>query len=465
MRDRLPHDSKIYNQMNLEVPLDDPVQHPPTDAQKRALVDRMAASTHFRRAARLRDFLLYVTRQEISNPSAEVREYEIGAKVFGRPAQYDTGQDNIVRVNATELRKRIDLYFSAEGADEELIITIPRGGYMPVFSWRTPQIYRPVPVAALVNEPAETETPTLSAARQDDLATPAETPKSSAGSFWILSTVVLGAVCIGLLIALLNRPPAEAHTRPTVMKFWTDFVRKGQTDIVLPDESVSVMQDMLKRPVLLTEYLDRSYLTGLASAPIDDQRKQDIREVLNHNLITFGSVNAAQQILLLPGLGSKFHLTISRLYPADDLKRDNVVLIGGKKSNPWVSLFEANMNFSVDYDSTRSQAFVTNHHPGPGEQPVYTVSMGRNALIGYSVLAFIPNPSKTSNIVILAGTDSDATAAAAEFMTSEEQLARLRAILHVSRLPYFELLLKTSRLSGASLGSEVVAYRTYGTAE
>lgn len=249
------------------------------------------------------------------------------------------------------------------------------------------------------------------------------------------------------------------------MSFWTDFLRKGQTDVVLPDESVSVMEDMLKRSVPLGEYLDRSYITGLASAPIDDERKQDVREVLNHNLITFGSVNAAQQILLLPGLGSKFHLTISRLFPADNLKRDNLVLIGGKKSNPWVSLFEANMNFSVDYDSTHSQAFVTNHHPAPGEQPTYTVSMSRNALVGYSVVAFIPNPSRASNVVILAGTDSDATAAAAEFITSEEQLAKLRTTLHVSRLPYFELLLKTSRLSGASLGSEVVAYRTYGAAD
>jgi hypothetical protein len=120
------------------------------------------------------------------------------------------------------------------------------------------------------------------------------------------------------------------------------------------------------------------------------------------------------------------------------------------------------MNFTVDYDSTHSQALVTNHHPRPGELPIYTVSMSRNALIGYSVLAFIPNHSRTSNVIIIAGTDSDATAAAADFITSEQQLAKLCSDFQVSRLPYFELLLKTSRLSGASLGSEVVAYRTYG---
>jgi len=63
--------------------------------------------------------------------------------------------------------------------------------------------------------------------------------------------------------------------------------------------------------------------------------------------------------------------------------------------------------------------------------------------------------------VILAGTDSDASAASAEFLTSEERLETLRNLFHAQTLPYFELLLKTSRLSGTSFSSENIAYRTY----
>jgi hypothetical protein len=248
------------------------------------------------------------------------------------------------------------------------------------------------------------------------------------------------------------------------MAFWSDFARGNQTDIVLPDESISMMEDMLKRPTQLSDYLDRSYVAALDSAPVSQDRKADVRELLNHNLVTLGSVNAAKQILLLPGLAAKFHLTVSRFYSADAMKRNNTVFVGGKKSNPWVNLFEPAMNFTVDYDAAHSQAYITNHHPKPGEQATYMVSMNRNALIGYSVLAFLPNESDTGQILIVAGTDSDATAAAADFVTSEEQLSRLQAKLQVSRLPYFELLLKTSRLSGASLGAELVAYRTYGAA-
>ena len=69
----------------------------------------------------------------------EIHEQEIGTKVFGRTANYDRSQDNIVRVNATELRKRIEAYFSSEGAHESLILEIPRGGYKPIIHRRVPE--------------------------------------------------------------------------------------------------------------------------------------------------------------------------------------------------------------------------------------------------------------------------------------------------------------------------------------
>jgi hypothetical protein len=89
------------------------------------------------------------------------------------------------------------------------------------------------------------------------------------------------------------------------------------------------------------------------------------------------------------------------------------------------------------------------------------VSPTSNSLVGYSVIAYLPNPSHVGNIIILAGTDSDATGAAAAFLTSENQLEKLRGAFQSDRFPYFEVLLKTSRLSGTFFNAELVAYRTY----
>ncbi len=99
-------------------------------------LERAAASPALRRAARLREFLLYVGAKSLKEGRTEIHEQEIGQAVFGRPDAYDTSQDNIVRVSATELRKRVDAYFAAEGCNEPIVFGIPRGSYTPSFRLR-----------------------------------------------------------------------------------------------------------------------------------------------------------------------------------------------------------------------------------------------------------------------------------------------------------------------------------------
>src|ERR1039458_3107801 len=102
-----------------------------------ALVERIVASPQLKRAARLREFLLYVGQRSIKDGLDQVHEQEIGSNVFGRPANYDTSLDNIVRVNASEMPKRSKDYFEPEAAAETLILEVPRGSYKPVFRYRT----------------------------------------------------------------------------------------------------------------------------------------------------------------------------------------------------------------------------------------------------------------------------------------------------------------------------------------
>src|SRR5215475_9510687 len=106
----------------------------PEDCWK--VMERAAASSQLKRAARAREFLFYVATKSLKEGTTEVHEQEIGHAVFGRDKDYETSLDNIVRVSATDLRKRIDGYFATEGADEPLIFEIPRGSYSPVFRWR-----------------------------------------------------------------------------------------------------------------------------------------------------------------------------------------------------------------------------------------------------------------------------------------------------------------------------------------
>lgn len=429
----------------------------PTIDERRALIDRVAASAQFKRSARLRDFLLYVGGQSLKQGCPEIHEQEIGAKVFGRSASYDRSQDNIVRVNATELRKRIELYFASEGAHEILVLEIPRGGYKPIFRNRLPEHQTGSTISQEYPQPVGDPPHAPIPAHQSG-------ERKLGHAIWAIVCAALAFTCI--LLFQQDRTIRKAinpwEGKPTVAAFWADFLRFHQrTDVVLPDDSLSVIEDLVRHPISLGDYLSRNYMREIQSSNLSAERKFDLDQIFSHNLVTFGGVRAAQQILAIVASPSSTNLTLSRYYVADDIKRNNVILIGGKKANPWVHLFDDQINFVTDFDNSQSQAFVANLHPKPGEQATFTVPYDLNALVGYSVIAYLPNPSHTGNVIVLAGTDSDATSAAAEFLTSEDQLSRLQTSLGFRKFPYFEVLLKISRLSGTSFNSVVVASRTY----
>jgi hypothetical protein len=437
-------------------PIKEGLDQPSID-ERRALIERVAAGAQLRRSARLRDFLLYVGGQSLKQGCPEIREQEIGAKVFGRSSSYDRSQDNIVRVNATELRKRIELYFASEGANETLILEIPRGGYRPLFHRRLGE----VPLSPTASTEGGHSTRPVPG---QTTPTPLKAHDKLAQVAWAAISLALALTCAMLfqqnraMRKLLN--PWEG--KAAVTTFWSGFLSyHQQTDVVLPDDSLSVIEDIVRHPVPLGDYLNRDYMREIQSSDLSPDRKFAVDQVFSHNLVTFGGVRAAQRMLALIPASSSSHLTLSRYYVADAIKRDNVILLGGKKANPWVHLFDDRMNFVTDFDNRGSQAFVSNRNPKPGEQSTYVVSSDPNALVGYSVIAYLPNPSHTGNAIILAGTDSDATDAAAEFLTSDEQLKNFQYILNTKTFPYFEILLKTSRLSGTSLSAELIAYRIY----
>jgi len=420
-----------------------------TVQERLAVIERVANSTQFSKSTRLRDFLRFVGKRSVKTGENEIHEHEIGVQVFGRSESYDRGQDNIVRVNATELRKRIDSYFASEGAHETLIFTIPRGSYLPVYERRPLGPEKPADVAVPSPPPL------------NPLTTPSRSKMRD--FFWIALSAVLAIVCIVQFAQMrfLNAPSRDWADKPSVLAFWTEFTKANtSTDIVLPDEAVSMSEEIVGHPITLSDYLDKTYIHEFeSSSKMNAERKADLRTIFNHNLVTFGGFHAAQDIIAMEPIARSMRLVHSRFYEAESLKRNNLILIGGKKANPWVHLFDDQVNFSLDYDDEHSQAFVSNHQPKPGEESVYKVVMDRNALYGYSVISYLPNPSHTGSVLIVAGTDSDATAAAAEFMTSEEGLHKLRMTFGGGKFHYFEVLLKTSRLSGTSFNSELVAYR------
>jgi hypothetical protein len=100
------------------------------------LVHRVASSTTFEKSPRLRAFFLHVCRCALEEKPEEATEQQIGIYVYGRPPGYNPNEDNIVRSQARVLRMKLEHHFANEGKDESVVITIPKGQYLPVFESR-----------------------------------------------------------------------------------------------------------------------------------------------------------------------------------------------------------------------------------------------------------------------------------------------------------------------------------------
>jgi hypothetical protein len=369
--------------------------------------------------------------------------------------------DNIVRVNATDLRKRIEEYFATDGAHETLILEIPRGSYRPVFHARAK-----APVDSVLTEPpADSEPAAVSTEHTEIVDTPRGTTRGQGVVLGLAAVllVALGAGCALLWIQnqSLRRSLYPWKSSPAVSSLWSGILAaRPNTDVILADTSFALIEDITRQPIPLNEYLNHSYVNRIQSTALSADRREDLGLIVQRNFGSLGDFRVAQRIGALDPVGENIHLYSARGYEPALVKQDNVILIGGRKSNPWVDLYADRLNFSVDYDPNTFVNFVRNRAPAAGEQPMYNSPPAPGPDSGYSVVAYLPNEAG-GKVLIVAGTGSEATEGAGEFLTSEDQLAAFQRLLHVTQLPYFEVLLKTTHLNGTPMNATVIAYRTY----
>jgi serine/threonine-protein kinase len=112
----------------------------------RAELDKIVAAQAFSGANRSIQLLRYVVTETLAGRAAYLKEYSLGAEALGRGPSFDPRADPIARVEASRLRNRLELYFATEGHFDELLITLPKGGYVPQFELRpvVPPAARPL---------------------------------------------------------------------------------------------------------------------------------------------------------------------------------------------------------------------------------------------------------------------------------------------------------------------------------
>ena len=147
--------------MTLEVVATTHLKKAATEAyeSRQGLVNRVVLSVTFEKSPRLRAFFLHVCRCALEDKPEEATEQQIGINVYERPPGYNPNEDNIVRSQARVLRLKLEHHFANEGKNESVVITIPKGQYLPTFETRVVDTPRQLESIA-VNE-VDKKTPRL----------------------------------------------------------------------------------------------------------------------------------------------------------------------------------------------------------------------------------------------------------------------------------------------------------------
>jgi Tol biopolymer transport system component len=105
----------------------------------RAQLGKILSSPLFVNSPRMSRFLRFVVETTLDGNGERIKEYVVAIEVFEKADDYDPQADSTVRTEASKLRSRLTRYYDSEGQGDPVVITIPKGSYVPQFEDRNNQ--------------------------------------------------------------------------------------------------------------------------------------------------------------------------------------------------------------------------------------------------------------------------------------------------------------------------------------
>lgn len=410
------------------------------------LVQRVIASSAFNKAQRLSSFLSYVCERQLLGRTDEITEHQIGIHVFGRPTDYNPGDDNIVRASARLLRQRLTQYFHEEGAFESEWIVIPRGAYVPNFE------ARPQPAAL----------PRQHVALEESKPDAADVPMPQLSHQPTLRRWLWPSVAVLALLALAAAWGWSRMRQSPADRLWaTIFPRGGTTLFIAGDSALVMLQNMTHHSVSINAYSAGNYIA------IDKQTAEaDGQLIRNLGQRRYTSIADLRLASSFAALSTKKNNTLDVRYAreitTDTLKQGTLILSGDPQGNPWVELFDKDLNFRFSMDDTAAIHIVRNRHPLAGEQAEYRSFGGDPQHRAYALIALTPSLDGEGHVLLIEGTTMAGLEAAQDFLSSSGALSQaLKPAVERDGLHNFEILLESKNIAAKASGFEVIATRIH----
>ncbi len=423
----------------------------------------------FKGSHRCGQFLKFIVEQTVAGHADSLKERLIGVELFERAPSYDTGEDAIVRVTASDVRRRLLQHYGTYGSDSDFRITLPQGSYVPEIA-RVPNgqkdmhsltaASRSMPATEHIGPSQDGQVQEHAKAVAHPLAIAGQTLSRSRNWFAVgLALTVVNVVLAGVMFWMYQS--TSAHSPRSVFPWSAFFSSARLTHLITSDPNIATVQDLCRSSITVSDYANHNYIPDASSLP--PETIQLCRQLLSgDNAANVDAHIAARIGALAQKASATIGVRAARNIDLTDLKTDdNYILLGSPRSNPWSALFDDQLDFRFIYDRASNQEIIRNVRPRARELPQYIpTALGGGTGKSFAIIAVVQNLDQNGQMMLLAGANAEGTEAAGEFVTD---LSRLSAALQncgISRSgpqSHFELLLQVDTMAGSPNNISLVA--------
>lgn len=416
-------------------------------------LDEIVQADAFKGSYRSQQFLRYIVEKTLEGDVNGLKERTIGVELFQRSPTYDTGQDAIVRVTASDLRRRLLEHYGRDGYSSQFHIQLPRGSYVPEIEVQPGTAGHPETIA-IPTEAKET-TPSNKAISVHEGASAQERARR-----W--AVVAIGALaCLALLIGWEIWRYAPPLKSAAALPPWSVILKPGhETQIVTSDPNVEELQELIGHSISISDYANHRFIPE-GTVPTKDQEQFFLFYQHADNAAAVDTPLAVSMARLAPE-DLPIHIHSARSLHISDLQNeDNIILIGSPRSNPWVELFQDQLDFRFVFQKELNQEIIENVNPRAHEQGRY-LPTARGFATGesFALVALVRNGNRSGRVLLLAGASGEGTEAAGHLVTDRDHLVRALQYCGLSTsgpVQDFELLLQLRTMAGSPSTTDVVA--------
>jgi hypothetical protein len=429
----------------------------------------------FKGSHRSCQFLTYIVDQSIAGNFESLKERVIGVELFDRSTSYDTSNDAIVRVTASDVRKRLLQHYGKYGLTSEYRINLPSGSYVPEITRSFQTELRPIESTA--GRPEALATLEETGGRDQDHGrlqihaltgssdiTHLETTQAARPTMrrWIWLLILMVAVSAGLWGVFIK---FSQHATPPAFSdaLWPALFNPAHTThLITSDTNIVIVQEITGTILSLSDYANHQYIPEPNHLTADQIRYSNLILWSDNSSAALDLPITASVAALAQKYARRLDVRAARSIQLTDLKNDDsFVLLGSPRSDPWSELYSDELDFRFVYDKAISQEVIQNVHPRANELSTY-VPTARVRATGqsYAIVAFIQNLDQSGQVLLLAGASGEGTEAAGRFASDLPRLSNALkrcGIPTTGPLHHFELVLRVNTMAGSSNTSDVVA--------